>query len=342
MKKNYILLIICFFVSIVVHAADFIIINKIMYDSPLNEQIAQSIPYSNGEYIELYNAGISSADMTGWTLRGGGTTETYNFPDNTIIAPKSFLIIAYQYYNSGFTVDQLYSGLYPSGNNQILYQRKIILSNSGEPVYLKDNQSVVRDSIYYDGTSNKTKPNRLSADNVDGLSGNSCMCLQRKTALFTDTGCAIPDNLEWITALVNPFQLHISFITPVLPGLGLGYYYDLAGNRVSRGIINLSRSVSYVKSNNNEETPAIHEEVGKHNITIYPNPTKGQLSLYIDGYDENTAAEIRIYESSGKLIINRKVDAPTADFDLSAKAQGVYFLRIRINDDLLTYKIIKE
>ena len=216
------------------------------------------------------------------------------------------------------------------------------MSNSGEPVYLKDNQSVVRDSIYYDGTSNKTKPNRLSADNVDGLSGNSCMCLQRKTALFTDTGCAIPDNLEWITALVNPFQLHISFITPVLPGLGLGYYYDLAGNRVSRGIINLSRSVSYVKSNNNEETPAIHEEVGKHNITIYPNPTKGQLSLYIDGYDENTAAEIRIYESSGKLIINRKVDAPTADFDLSAKAQGVYFLRIRINDDLLTYKIIKE
>ena len=155
-----------------------------MYDSPLNEQIAQNIPYSNGEYIELYNAGISSADLTGWTLRGGGTTETYNFPNNTIIAPKSFLVIAYQYYNSGFTVDQLYSGLYPSGNNQILYQRKIILSNSGEPVYLKDNQSVVRDSIYYDGTSNKTKPNRLSADNVDGLSGNSCMCLQRKTALY--------------------------------------------------------------------------------------------------------------------------------------------------------------
>ncbi|MGC3979166.1 MAG: lamin tail domain-containing protein [Paludibacteraceae bacterium] len=200
-------------------AKDFILINKIMYDTPLNEQIATGVAYSNGEFVELYNAGIDTINLTGWALRGGGSTEIYNFPSGSAMPPKSFLIIAYQYNNSNFTLDQLYAGLFSGQNKQILYHRKILLSNSGEAVYIRDNTGITKDSIYYDGTSSKTKPNRLSAENADNIAGNACVCLQRKTAVFTSDGVAVPNNLEWITALVNPFQLYTHFTEPELPAL---------------------------------------------------------------------------------------------------------------------------
>jgi len=207
------------FIPVALQANDYIIINKIMYDSPLNEQIATGVAYSNGEYVELYNAGVDAVNLTGWVLRGGGTTEIYSFPTNTVMAPKSYLIVAYQYNNSGFTLDQLYTGLTATDNHQIQYQRKIILSNSGEPVYLRDSYGITKDSIYYDGTSSKTKPNRLSADNADGLAGNSCVCLQRKTATFDANSIAIPNNLEWTAAVVTPFQLSTVYKAPAIPGV---------------------------------------------------------------------------------------------------------------------------
>ena len=208
-----------FFTPLIVQGKDYVIINKIMYDSPLNEQIATGAAYSNGEFVELFNAGVDPVNLNGWVLRGGGVTEIYSFPSNTLMAPKSYLIVAYQYNKSGFTLDQLYTGLIASPDHQIQYQRKIILSNSGEPIYLRDNTGMTKDSIYYDGNSNSSKLNRLSADNADGLAGNSCICLQRKTTTYNANGNAIPNNMEWISATVNPFQQNTAYNPPFIPGI---------------------------------------------------------------------------------------------------------------------------
>lgn len=323
-------------------AKDFIIINKIMYDTPLNEQIAIGQPYSNGEYVELYNVGVDTINLTNWTLRGGGSTEIYSFPSNTFMAPKSFLIVAYQYFNSNFTLDQLYSGLFPSQNKQILYQRKIILSNSGESVYLRDNNGFTKDSIYYDGTSNKTKLNRLSADNTNDIDGNVCVCLQRKTAVFTNSGSAIPDNLEWITAIVNPFQLNIDFIYPILPGLGVNYLYDLAGNRISRKIIELN-NISQVKSNYpNSKPSSVTERVGNMNITVYPNPTYGDLSVKISGADLPENTTITVYSAVGNILLHFIMPEDIANFDMSKYPSGWYLLRVVAGDNHAEFKIIKK
>ena len=54
--KKYIVFILSLFLSLQLNAQvsvkKYIVISEVMYDSPLNEQIAQGIPYSNGEYIE--------------------------------------------------------------------------------------------------------------------------------------------------------------------------------------------------------------------------------------------------------------------------------------------------
>ena len=205
--------------SLGVSGKEYVIISELMYDSPLNEQIATGVAYSNGEYIELFNAGIDSVNLANWSLKGGGSTEVYTFPSATVLPPKGYLIVAYQYSGSGFTLDQLYSGFTPNADHQVQYQKKIILSNSGEPIKLRDISGITKDSIYIDGTSNKTKVNRLSAENADNTVGLSCVSLQRKTAVFDAAGNAIPNNTEWTTGTVTLYSQNTAYAAPAIQGV---------------------------------------------------------------------------------------------------------------------------
>lgn len=342
--KNFITLFCLLFVLNSLEAKSFVIINKIMYDSPLNEQIATGVAYSNGEYVELYNVGVDTVSLNGWVLRGGGSTEIYYFPANTVLPPMSYLNVAYQYNNSGFTLDQLYTDLTAVANHQIQYQRKILWSNSGEPVYLRDNYGTTKDSIYYDGTSSKTKPNRLSADNADGLAGNACVCLQRKTATFTTNGSAIPNNLEWGTALVYPFQQHPLFIQPFLPGVGVSFAYDNAGNRISRKLVTLSSGMFQAKRNF-DNTPQvaepIEEKLGERTITVYPNPTKGALAVGISG-EILTKISVVLLNSQGVVLQNTQADSDITTLEMSHYPTSWYILRVIADGKSIEFKIIKQ
>lgn len=210
-------LIVLVFAPSSLYATDYVIISEVMYDTPLNEQIATGAIYSNGEYVELYNAGNDWVSLDGWRLKGGGATEVYYFPSNTVLAPNSYLIVAYQYNNSDFTLDQLYDGFTTSHHAQVQYQRKVILSNSGEALKLINLSGTTKDSVYIDGTINKTKPYRLSAANTDSLSGNSCVSLQRSVAVFDNSGIALTNNQEWYSAAVSPFVQNVAYNLPADP-----------------------------------------------------------------------------------------------------------------------------
>ncbi len=221
MKKIifFILLFLCGVLSL--YGTNRVVISEIMYDTPLNERIAQGIPYSNGEYIELYNFEKTPVNLTSWKLTGGGVTEIYNFPAGTIIGAESFILVAYQYNNSKFELEELYPGVksYPKYNSP-LYQRKIILSNSGETVSLIDNTGKVVDHVAYDGTSNKTKPDRLSADNEDGIEGWACKSLQRSKVQYDNLGRAVFDPSHWCAFGVIPYH-HFMELLPDLGSLNL-------------------------------------------------------------------------------------------------------------------------
>lgn len=338
-----------FVISLPIKAKDFVIISEIMYDTPLNEQIATGVAYSNGEYVELYNAGIEAVSLNGWSLRGGGVTETYYFATGTVLAPKSYIIVAYQYNNSNFTLDQLYSGVVATSEHQIQYHHKILLSNSGEPVYLRNNAGITKDSIYYDGTSNKTKPNRLSAENADGLSGNSCVSIQRRAVLFDTNGNCISNNTDWITATVSPFQQNSAYIAPYLPGIGIGYSYDMAGNRTSRNLVTLTNGASYAKGNTSgQESIPVEEQLGNHTITVYPNPTKGELAINIKGVTQNPieagddAIRFILYSAQGVLLQTKYAEPGITTLDMVAYPSGWYILRILDGGKFTELKIVKQ
>ena len=77
------------------------------------------------------------------------------------------------------------------------------------------------------------------------------------------------------------------------------YTYDESGNRIKKEIV-LSSTRSLLSEDDEQE--AYTEEIQSHQITIYPNPTKGLLNVKIAGLDKING-QISIYNMGGKLCI---------------------------------------
>ncbi len=213
--KTYIMpfLFLIFIFPSAMQAVDYVHINEIMYNTPLNEVITTP-PYSNGEYIELYNAGANVVNLAGWKLMGDGVTKIYEF-GQVSIPSRSFLIIAYQHSRSPeFRLSEVFPAT-AAYANKIIYQNKITLKNDKGYVRLYDPAGVLRDSIYY-GNETSIKPieDRLIAGNDNGIPGSQCLSVQRKRVNFNSNGSAIANHSDWHVSLAAPFALSTAYVTP--------------------------------------------------------------------------------------------------------------------------------
>ena len=124
-----------------------------------------------------------------------------------------------------------------------------------------------------------------------------------------------------------------------LSAQNVNYTYDAAGNRTERVITLSSKSQSskYL----NAATP-LEDLLAERKVKIYPNPTKGILAVEIDNLEGDTKGEYSIHNAAGSLIKKQKAASGKTTFDLTSQPTGVYFLRIRLGDEVNTWKIIKE
>ncbi len=180
-------------------ADNYVIINQIMYDTPENE-IVSSPPFSNGEFIELYNGNNTAVSLYGWYIGGGSPTERFDFPDISIPA-HGFFIVAYRHENTP-SYELPNTPLVLTGDI-VLYQNDLILSNQGEIISLYNADHELVDQISYDGNSHISKPDRLSADNDDGTPFCQCVSLHRTWVEFDRNGIVIPETSQWKTGIVS-------------------------------------------------------------------------------------------------------------------------------------------
>lgn len=116
--------------------------------------------------------------------------------------------------------------------------------------------------------------------------------------------------------------------------------YDKAGNRTNRTICLKSEeatsdSVSIAKI-------PITENMGEMVITLYPNPTKGQLTIQITNITCETEGALELYDLSGRLVIVQKTVGESTMLDISRYPLGIYLMRIRACDKVSEWRIIKE
>jgi hypothetical protein len=87
-------------------------------------------------------------------------------------------------------------------------------------------------------------------------------------------------------------------------------------------------------------------------FSVWPNPARDKLEITFGNESKGTIlplhpdknAEIRIYDSEGRIVYNKAFDGTFYKFsiDISAFEQGMYLVSLNANNDLHTAKFVKE
>lgn len=116
--------------------------------------------------------------------------------------------------------------------------------------------------------------------------------------------------------------------------------YDNSGNRISR-VINFLKSAETNQSLSATENAIIEEKLGEDEILVYPNPTKGELKIDIPNLNERKA-RILLFNSQGKLLIEKTENANLIEISLKSYSAGFYILKVLIDNESIEWKIIKD
>ena len=118
------------------------------------------------------------------------------------------------------------------------------------------------------------------------------------------------------------------------------YTYDNSGNRLTRQIIYLKSAQTNDKSEKVEKTATV---LGNNTfVSIYPNPTSGMLKLNIGEHFRDQSGSYVLMNSTGTIIESKHNLNVLETIDLSALPQGIYILRLTVDDETAEWKIVKE
>ena len=72
-------------------------------------------------------------------------------------------------------------------------------------------------------------------------------------------------------------------------------------------------------------------------IQLYPNPTNGKFTLFINNHVSNT--EVTIADITGKIISSSNYYSSSIELDLTNQSNGTYFIKVQTGDQISTHKI---
>jgi len=94
------------------------------------------------------------------------------------------------------------------------------------------------------------------------------------------------------------------------------------------------------------------ETIAQTEIKIYPNPTTEKITLEFSrggavethggAVETQRIASLRLYSLSGQLLQEQTVHSSTTVISLAGMPAGVYLLKVRVNDSVEDWKIIKN
>ena len=142
--------------------------------------------------------------------------------------------------------------------------------------------------------------------------------------------------IVWLLLGLNVFLC----FSQEVKGQIIQYAYDNAGNRTER-IIQMNTSPSFAPESLRSAT-VLTDLIAEKAVKIYPNPTRGLLSVEISNCSPDSQVEFYLADMSGRTILTRKAASGYQSFDLNRQAPGVYLLRISIDGESAVWKIIKE
>lgn len=128
------------------------------------------------------------------------------------------------------------------------------------------------------------------------------------------------------------------------------FTYDANGNRLTRSLrVNQLKSATIkfpVTDPSNlklaDDKKNLENETRELKTTVYPNPNKGIIKISVSNMPENHVTELRLFNLSGSELMVKRDFESYSETDISQYKDGIYILRIKINDKVFDWKIVKS
>lgn len=116
------------------------------------------------------------------------------------------------------------------------------------------------------------------------------------------------------------------------------YTYDVSGNRIQRQTIVLPAPTNDF----NLDSLKVEETILQSKISIFPNPTHGELNVVISGDVDFKQSSISIFTMDGSLLQHIEPAKQDNRLSLFHASPGMYILRLIIKGKTESWKIIKQ
>lgn len=130
------------------------------------------------------------------------------------------------------------------------------------------------------------------------------------------------------------------------------FSYDNSGNMISRVItLPVNQAENSVDQNNETENTdttevkkneVFSDQLGNHDIKIYPNPTTGKLIVDIPVYKANSNDRIDIVDMQGVLKQRISQLGSSNTIYMNSYPAATYVMIIHINGETIQWKIVKQ
>lgn len=120
----------------------------------------------------------------------------------------------------------------------------------------------------------------------------------------------------------------------------ISYAYDANGNRVSRTIVLPKQAAIAMK--NHVDSIFFEEKLAENQLKIYPNPVQSELTIAVDRYEPAMQGKFSLYDTNGAMLVTSELLGAITKVDMGHYTQGIYLLRIQLNGESTTWKIIKQ
>ena len=117
--------------------------------------------------------------------------------------------------------------------------------------------------------------------------------------------------------LIIALFLIVTGFQPCSAQTSFTFGYDASGNRLNRTIPLKSATIPKDTTEISKALIPLEDQIGLHQIRIYPNPTIGQVRVEIANLGE-TAANLQIYSIRGSLLQQVRLYGESANIDLGS------------------------
>lgn len=143
---------------------------------------------------------------------------------------------------------------------------------------------------------------------------------------------------------MNQKLFKLFFVALILNCIGLRaqkvqFSYDRNGNSVQRKLYCSGCPESGRQAKPNEKKN--QQTATQLGLSVFPNPAQEKIEVSISNLKQEYAATILLIDDQGKTLLTQKSTSQVSSVDMSSYRAGIYFIRVVVGSESLSYKIIK-